>query len=61
MNNPETYDTLDRRHRVKTNKTKNTTQENKTDEQHRPTNNSGLNSGSPEGLAAPVSYKTPFA
>lgn len=49
MNNPETYDTLDRRHRVKTNKTKNTTQENKTDEQHRPTNNSGLNSGSPEG------------
>jgi hypothetical protein len=49
MNNAETQATLDTRHKVKTNKTKNTTQKTKKDEQHGPPPINGMNSGAGEG------------
>jgi len=46
------------RHKTKANKTKNTTQNTKIDEQHGPHQKPRVNPGAREGSAVPTSYKT---
>ena len=57
--NPETQATLSTRHRMKTNKTKNTTQKTKKMSNTNPPNKTGMNPSTQEGRAVPVSQKTP--
>jgi len=59
MNNPQTQITLGTNQRMKRNNPKNTTHKTKKMSNTDPHQKPGINTGAREGLALPVSYKTP--